>query len=34
MYRISGRLGNKAVRFCGVVLGIPLLDCWNSNLWP
>ena len=34
MYRIGGRLGSQAVRFGGVVLGIPLLMNRVSNLRP
>ena len=34
MYRIGGRLRNKAVRFCGVDVGIPLLMDQISNLHP
>ena len=34
MYRIGGRLRNKAVRFCGVAVGIPLLMDRISNLHP
>ena len=34
MYRIGGRLRSTAVRSCGVTGGIPLLDCWISNLRP
>ena len=34
MYRIGGSLGNRAVRFCGDVLGIPPLGYWSSNLHP
>ena len=34
MYRIGGRLRNRAVRFCGVAVGIPLLMNRISNLRP
>ena len=32
MYRIGGRLGGHGASRGGVALGIPLLDCWDSNL--
>ena len=34
MYRIGGRLGNRGVSFCGVILGIPLSMNQVSNLPP
>ena len=34
MYRIGGRLRKQVTRLVGVTGGIPLLDCWNSNLGP
>ena len=34
MYRIGGRLGSPGVSSSGVAGGIPLLDCWISNLRP
>ena len=34
MYRIGGRQRSKAVRFCGVAVGIPLLMNQISNLHP
>ena len=34
MYRIGGSLGNRAVRFCGGAVGIPLLMNRISNLHP
>ena len=34
MYRIGGRLRSMAVRSYGVIVGIPPLCCWFSNLPP
>ena len=34
MYRIGGRLGSVHASVHGVVVGIPLLVYWNSNLKP
>ena len=34
IYRIGGRQRNQHASAGGVVLGIPLLEYWNSNLRP
>ena len=34
MYRIGGRLREQVARLAGVSGGIPLLNCWSSNLAP
>ena len=34
MYRIGGRLGDMNASLCGVVLGIPPLQYWVSNMQP
>ena len=34
MYRIGGRLRSRSVSFCGVIVGIPPFDYWDSNAVP
>ena len=34
MYRIGGRLGSTDASTCGVILGIPPLQYWISNMQP
>ena len=34
MYRIGGRLGSILVRGCGVTVGIPPFNYWDSNPLP
>ena len=34
MYRLGGRLGSTDASTCGVILGIPPLQYWVSNMQP